>query len=571
MSKRVSERMMCEFANPASYSVIDSGFKAYFGDRYRQLCDDPGFKEAQKIATHTAVPDNMRHYFPQGHPFWLLFRSEAQVTGSAAAELLGMHDSMAGAILHIPKVMYQYGPHNEAWDDFLERKRFPGMPSMGLDPPGNFYAAGGKFKESSALGTLLEYVPGMVYTEVGAIVITPEHLMRFNITNIFTGERITSLPFKLVISPDFDALVPLVVTDDDETQKDVEMVHVAGEIKTPTYFRVQDKSEAYGLHYRALGVGCVPYPRPKEYYLPQNFLEMLALGRDRCLVFSYTLINGGTAWMVDMDEEYLSMIMSLLIATYTTFVENDLPVPTNHDLLMPADSEIHQLYSAFLQRTIDICAESPIYMTFTHKQCDDFGVKMGYHSTDTFLTFPDYPRDVLHNFQRLQLFAFRLFRDWDRFRWVKAFGEDKQRATNILAAMDTPLTAFAANALHDVLYGTKVTGRYPEAARERPRVVSRVMDTAEGYLADVLEVIHEMYGSPPFGEPLNPAVFAANSAHAALEFALVDAPDGIACDPEYWTSLERAEPRSRVTPRMWEHAQVIYCIVTYRRSKTAKK
>ena len=204
-------RRLCKIPNPASYAIVDTAFKEYFGDRYHQLCETEGYKIAQTYTKVSEVPLDMRQYFPQGHPFWLEFRSEAQVTGSVSAALVGFHDLMAAKFLGVPKVMWVKGGTNEKWDDYLDRARFPGMPSTGLDPPGNFNAAGGTNKESGVIGTLLEYVPNLIVHEVGAIVINETHLAHYkNLVNVLTGERITSLPFQMVVTPDarFRLLAP---------------------------------------------------------------------------------------------------------------------------------------------------------------------------------------------------------------------------------------------------------------------------------------------------------------------------------------------------------------------------
>lgn len=564
-------RSFCPLANPTSYGVVDRSFKAYFKERYQMLCDTPGFKEAQAIANSRDVPDNLLHLFPQGHPFWLEFRSRAQVTGSKAAELMGMHDLQAGRILDIPDSMRVKKPTNQAWDDYLERQRFPGVPSTPLDPPGNFFAAGGKVKESGAVGTLLEYVPGMVFREVGAIVITPEHLAVFNLTDLRTGKRITSLPFRLVISPDMDATIPMAVAETDEEQARIEMIEVAGEIKAPTYFLPQDKSVFLGLDYRPRGFGCVPYKRPKEYYLPQMFLEMLALGRRWCLAFSYTLSMGGKSWLLEMDEHYLSAILTILIYLHETFIAHGKPVPTDHFHYLPRGDMMHQLYSDFLGETLYIADNAPPYLDITGTQCTNFAEKMGYTNTATCLNFPAYPPDVLQNFQRLQMFAYRLVRDWKQFRWITRFEQRDDRRRNVDLVSRLALCQFAAEALRPVLEGTLVTGRYPEGARDRPSVQSRVLDWAEGYLADVLEVIHQLYGSPPFGEPLSPVVFVSNCCHAAQNAETVEPPDGIVVPKEYWKRMAAAQPRNPDEPHMWEYQQIVYCLVNIRRVRAKKQ
>ena len=562
----MQQRRLCRIANPQSYAIRDDGFKARFGERYVLLSESPGHAAAMQYASYRDVPDHMRQYFPQDHPFWLQFRSEAQLTGSACAELLGMHDAQAAALLGLPKCMHVHDACNRRWDDYNDRARFPGLPSTGLDPPGNFNAAGGKFKEAGAAGTLLEYVPRMVYREVGAIVVTPAHLQRFALTNMLTGERIAALPFKLVVSPDMDASIPAVVSDDIEDYARVPMIDVAGEIKTPTYFGVKDRSEFFGLDYYPKGWKCQPYDHPKEYYLPQTFLEMLALGRDRCLFFSYTLAEGATAWLIDMDEAYLSLMLTVLIHLHDTFAQHLKPVPTDYFLAMPPGAPPRAVYERLLDMTRDIATTAPVYMRITGTQCTAFGTAMGYLSTDTYLDFPALPAGVLHSYQRLLVYAYRLFRDWDGFAWVRQYDQLEARYGNLCRATTTPLTMFAMAALHDVLFGTLVTGRYPEAARRNDKVQARQLETAENYVADVLAVVHELYGSPPFGEPLSPVVFAANSAAAAAAQPPLTDARPCECPLDFWTS----ETAAIASPAMLGHARIVHDIVARRRREAGR-
>jgi len=551
-------RKICRFPNPVAYSIDDSKFKEKFGDRYCLLCETPEYAAAQAFTDYKDVPDDMRQYFPQDHPFWLQFRSAAQLTGSVTAALLGMHDAKAAKILSLPKCMYVMGGNNEKWDDYIDRLRYPGLPSTGLDPPGNVHAAGGVFKESGALGTLLAYVPNMVAREVGAIVITPAHLQAFTLHNLVSGERLIDLPFKLVVSPDADATIPRVLSDDVEDYSKVEMIDVAGEIKAPTYFQMQEKSRFVGLEFWPKGYRCQPYDHPKEYYLPQTFLEMLALGRRACLFFSYTLGQGAVGWLIHMQEEYLSAILTVLIILHERFARHCKPVPTDYFFTLDAKNPERVLYERMLQMTNDIAGSAPEYIRLSEKQTNAFGKEMGFVSDATNVDFPVLPHgNVFFAYQRILIYAYRLYRDWDRFTWVCKWEQINDRINNIVAAISTPLTAFVGTAIMGVIAGDVVTAKYPAATHSHRKVRARVCEVAESYVADVLHVVHMLYGAPPFGEALSPDVFVNNAEYAATKPHTGGIVDGIGCDDAFWDS-QPATPMTR-------YARVIHDIVADRR------
>ena len=501
------KRVMCDFANPESYAIVDTGFKAYFGDRLHMLSETPEYAVAQTYRTIAEVPLHMRQYFPQGHPFWKDFRSEAQLTGSVSAALAGFHDAKAGAKLRVPKSMWVHGGTNGQWDDFLDRARTPGMPSTNLDPPGNFNAAGGKYKEAGVVGTLLEAVPTMHFREVGAIVIDAHHLMHFNLMDLMTNQRIVDLPYRLVISPDGDLTLPL-----DPSNPDGPTIEAAAEIKAPTYFGVKNSSPFFGLDFYPKGSGCAPYPHPKEYYLPQVFLEMLALKRRHNLFVSYTLSMGAVAWIVEMDERYLSLLLTVFNFLYRTFASLNKPVPTDYFLNLSQRSPIRILYEELLELTVQTCDSAAEYLRISAAECFAFGEKMGFRSKETFVKFPAIPRDVLPEYHLLLVYAHRLFKLPENFHWVRQWKDIENRLSNVAYAIDTPLTLFLNKMLTPVVFGGTVAARYPENARDHPKVQNRVVETAEEAVAEALHVIHTLYGAPQFGVPLDPLVFHDNCA-----------------------------------------------------------
>lgn len=506
-------RTLCSIPNPTSYAILEKALKDHLGARMQLLTEAPEYEIVKKATRVADVPREMRRYVPQDHPLWLEFRSEAQVTGSVLAELMGFHDvDVAKALGDVPPVMHtKEGTFNRAWDDYLDKQRFPGLPSMPLDPPGNFYASGGTHKEFGAAGTLVHHVKGMIYREVGAIEIMPRQLAAFNIVDRVSKERITELPFRMVISPDMDATIPAALDGDGNPAGP--MIDVAGEIKAPTFFGQKDSSRFRGLEYYAKGRGCQPYKEWKTYYALQPCVEALALMRHKALMFAYTLSQGATAWIIDVDDSYLSLIFTALLYIFRTYVADGKRVPTNVFSHLPRDDPYRRAHDELVERSRALCRTAAVYLRITPEQTKKFGDAMGYMSTKTFYDFPELPEGVIPPHQLVCIFMHRLVRNERAYTWTTAWAQIDVRRRNLAAAARTAMTAFVGAAAEVV--EQKQLHAYEPAAREHVRVQSRATEAAEKLVVRVLRLIHELYGEPPFGQHLDLSLFYMNLIYRA--------------------------------------------------------
>lgn len=515
-------RWFPDFPNARSYVVTQAKLEEKFKSQFFPLKCKDKFEKLDKDIFKISKSDYM--FIPQDDPRWLALRGMPRITGSVLAELLGFHDKQAGSYLGIPPIMYITEPHNCKWSDFAEKLKYGYVPSWPMDPPGNVACAHGDHEEN-VLATLMAKIKPMQLRQVGLVIVTEKELSKFNIVNVFkNNERITSLPFELGISGDFDATVPdCVVEDEDGNPIYGEMIEVAGECKAPTPFgavypqtasaRVKNPGKPetlFGAEYYFKKGGAKPYEHPKEYYVPQTFGEMLALGRRANLFCSWSYGNGMTVWKIDMQERYLSLMLSVLIYLYEKFVAKGDKVPTDYFFHLADDDKAKKFYIELLDLTKRIALESPVYLhvsgTDTRRITDEIGVS----DKRTFLKFPDIPEDVMPPYQVLGMYARRLYKDFKDLKWISNSRDIDGRNKQLYMLSDTELTRFSKGIIESILKDKTNYMIGPNRdidGSDMPVMQHKALEKAELYLIQVYKTVFVCYGRPEFGKELDMGYF----------------------------------------------------------------
>lgn len=507
------DRTFPDLPNPRSYAIKPEGLADFFGkDRFLQLKDTPEYQQIKDVQLVEQIPLAMRRFVPPELKLWELFRYEHQMTGSGLAKAMGMHDSEAAKVLDMSRFMYVHGTDpNEVWEEYRLRVKFGKVPAAPLDPPGNFNAECGKMKEAGSIGTLLDEIPPIIYREVGPVVVTEDHLLRLQLVNYLTGStRITSLPFRLVVNPDGDIEAPAFIRDYNDgegTPTYGPMEKMALEMKAPIYYFPNDKGEFPGLDYRPGGKSCAPYKQPKPYQMPQVFGEMLALKYDSTLFCSYTLSSGLTAWKIEMDVVYMSLMLTILIYLHDTFIAKDQSVPTNHFHSLHPSHPASVVHARLLQHTLRIIATPP-YLKVPGTRTRAFGDRMGYMSTMTFLTFPLLPETTVPGYQLVAIYGRRLLKDFKKIKWFKTWKAIAERRSNLALLANTDLTRYATRGME--LAREQVLQKYRPEMHDLALVHNACLKAEEAFVVKMYKCISQLYGSLPFGKTLEISVFKAN-------------------------------------------------------------
>jgi hypothetical protein len=499
-----------DFPDHFGYAVIESKLPQRYGKRMSILVDTDEYKRLPVMLKD--IPIHLQRYIPQDDPRWLEMRKKARITGSVSAELLGFHDKSAANLLHLPDMMIrkpQSLPFNEKWDDIRYRFKYGELPRTPMDPPGNVNCAQGKVKEANALAYIMDSVPSMQFREMGAVEITEDQLMHFNLINVFkNSERITSFPdkFRIVISPDGDVTAPAhaVYIDGSGYAFSSEMEDFALELKYPTFFGPKG-GQFKGFDFYPKGEkGCKIYPSPKTYYLPQVFLEMLALKRHKALFGCATYASGMRIWKIDMDEEYLSLILSVLILLHEKFIMNDQPVPTDYffERYTP-DAYKRRCYERLLDMTNEISDTAKEYMFISGADTKRITSEIGVVNTNTFVRFPNLYEDVVPLHQLLCIYGRRLMLYFETLKWTESYLDFEKRQCNMQFLLDTSMTSFALPIAEDI-YATvrnQLCGQFPEDSEIRGLdvIYNTILEAMEKFILHVLKLIFELYGSPAFG------------------------------------------------------------------------
>lgn len=527
-------RMLVDFPNSRAYAIDDSKLKTRYGERYKQLIDTPEYKNLP--AKLDDIPVSQRSFIPQDDPRWLDMRKQPQLTGSVSAELLGFHDMRAATILNIPKMMHvdrAVDPFNHKWEELLMRVRHGNLPRTPMDPPGNVYCAGGKAKEANGLAYMMDSIGNMQFREVGAIDVGPEQLVYFKeLVNVFENNApIVSFPpgFKLVISPDGDITVPAkVFVDEDGDVVVTDSMDMALEMKTPTYFgcvdhQVKAKKDAGlpffpGFEFYAKGRNCKPYEKPKEYYLTQCFLEMLALKRDACLFACATYAQGMRIWRIDMNQRYLSLTLSVLIFMYKRFVMNDKQVPTDYFLSFHYEHPHRIIYEELLNMTNAICKEtgSNMYMEVAGTVTAKIATDIGLLSTESFVAFPNLPEADIPAYQLVCIYGRRLLLAYNRLTWPSKWRQLAEREANLTVLSNTRFTMFAKVVFANIADTLAKSGKFKEEIMKHDLVKHETIELKERFILALYKYLFELYGEEAFGVPLELEVFVHNIVRRAI-------------------------------------------------------
>lgn len=499
------------FPNTKSYAVDPARLKEVFGNRYVMLDESAQTQEVLTMTDFTDVPKNMQRYLPQGHPFFQQFRQQRRFTGSTAGEYLGFHDMKAATILDLPEMMRVSAPENRLFDELRMYTKYGMIPRATLDQPGPCWAMNGTDHEENVNATLLGMIPSMIMYEVGTIVITNEQLEFFGVYDVFDPDKkpLRDLEIEIAISPDYSCYAPETIVEGEDGKKLYgEMIMMAGENKVPTVFMPQphDKTEFPNADFFFVA-GRNPWEKPKEYYVPQFMLEMFALMCRSNIVTAWTCSKGARSWKINMDVEYLSMIITIFNYLYVEFVKKDLPVPTNYFMDLPADDHRHKIYMLMLQKTKDICKNAEVYM-FTPKE-DTLRItsEVGVISKQTYVEFPVLP-DFLPDYHRLLIYGRRLFDNFTKIKWPLNWTSIHDRMSNVSLLSNTQLTSFSMVAVVDIM--KTHCAKYHADIVEKPVVKQAGVEKTETYMVALYKLIFDLYGSPIFSDSLDEKGFYRN-------------------------------------------------------------
>lgn len=529
-------RNIPDFPDHTGYAVREDRMQERYGkERYKLLVDTEEYKNLpEKLAD---IPTALRCFIPQDDKRWLDMREDPQLTGSVSAELAGLHDNTAASLLGLPKMMWHNPsnhPFNEKWDDLINRVKYGKLPRTPMDPPGNVHCAQGKVKEANALAYLMDMIPTMEFEEVGAVEITEKQLMHFDLRNPFKGdERISKFPkgMKIVISADGRAKIPKSCKDHGNGSWgfSMEKMSVALELKYPTFFREKNNSDFAGFDFYPLGSTLKLYEHPKEYYVPQTFLEMLALMQQTAVFGCASYGKGMRVWLIHMDTKYLSALLGLYIHIFEKFVVKGLRVPTDYIFeKYTVESNTRKTYRWLIDRTLEIANKAPLYMFIPPEDTMRITQEIGTISNNTYVRFPALPEDVVPKYQLLCIYGRRLLYYFEKIHWVSAYTQFDMRQDNIKTLAETEHTIFAFDVLADI--HKNLTNRYTEKYEDEKTaaevlklhvVRNKIMESLEYFLLAVYKMVFRLYGNPPFGgeHKLDAVVYHNNIVKAALELS----------------------------------------------------
>jgi len=517
-----AKRWFNDYPNPRAYTIDPTKMTEKYPGQYHALKDRPEYSLVS--GDIFKIPKPMYRFIPQPDPRWKELRGLPRITNSPTAEYLGMHDKLAATYLEIPPSMFrdsEIEPYSEKWEEYLEKVKYGYMPQRPMDPPGNVHCAYGDH-EDNVVATLLDVIKPMKMQELGLIIITREHLAVFKPTNLLKldpislewedGEdEITELPFEYGVSGDFEAEIPEAIMETKDENAPYmfcgDTIKVAGECKTPTCYgmvfpgktpRIPPLLEGAEFYFK--NGGAKPYDHVKEYYVPQLFGEMLALGRDKNLFCSWTYSNGMTCWLVDMNIRYLSLMLTFLIHLHDEFVAHRKQVPTDY-FMKTKVKKIMDLYIEFLIMTKTIAQRSPIYLKVPGTITRDVTDRYGIIATKSYVSFPNFPEDVMPEHQLIFVYGRRLIHDHERLQWTRSWRDLDKREKNLVVLCATDYTRFAKCVVDaimgdDALY--KVGVNKDIDAGELPAVRNKVLAIAERYILKVYKKLFMCYGSPPF-------------------------------------------------------------------------
>lgn len=510
------------FPNTKSYAVDPVQLKEKYGDRYVLLAECPETQEVLKIKDFVDVPKNMQRYLPQGHPFFQLWRQIRRFTGSTADEYLGFRDSQVGTLLDIPVQMRVTAPENELVNEMRMYKKYGMIPRATLDQPGPCFAMNGTDHEENVNATLLGMIPSMIMHEVGTVVITNEHLDFFGVYDAFDPDkkRLRDLDIEIAISPDYECMAPESIAKGEGGKMLYgELTRMAGENKVQTPFIPQptEKTEFPGADFFFVPNRKL-WEKPKTYYVPQTTLEMLALMCTSNILTVWTF-KGARSWKINMDVEYLSMIITIFNYIHVEFVMKDRPFPTNYFMNLPSTDHRHKVYTRMLQKTLDICSQAELYLDIPGDDTSRITLEVGVLSKDTYVEFPVLP-DFLPDYHRLLIYGRRVFDNFTKIKWPLDWTSIPERMYNVQLLSTTQLTAFSMAMVVDIM--ETHNSKYHADIIEKPVVKQAGVEKTEVYMVAVYKLVCDLYGSPVFADKLNEVGFYRNivvRAYAAYEFS----------------------------------------------------
>lgn len=516
------KRWFNDYPNPRAYTIDPSKMAEKYPGQFFPLKDRPEY--GQVSGNIFDIPKHMYRFIPQSDPRWKDLRGLPRITNSPTAEYLGMHDKLAGEYLEIPPSMFRDSallPYSEKWEEYLEKVKYGYMPPRPMDPPGNVNCAYGDH-EDNVVATLMDVIKPMKLYEQGLVIITSEHLAVFKPKNLLHldpislewedwDEEITELPFEYGVSGDFEAEIPeSIIETGDEKNPYIfsgDTILVAGECKTPTCYgmvfpgktpRIPPLLEGAEFYFK--NGGAKPYEHTKEYYVTQLFGEMLATGRDKNLFCSWTYSNGMTCWLIDMNIRYLSLMLTFFIHLHDEFVSRGKQVPTDY-FMKTKEKKIKNLYMEFLELTKTIARTSPVYLKVPASITRDVTDRYGIVSTKSYVSFPNFPEDVMPEHQLLFVYGRRLVHDHHRLQWTKGWRELDKRQENLHVLCVTDYTRFAKHVVDRIMGDEslfKVGVKNNIEGTHLPAVQNRAVTIAEKYVLRVYKKLFMCYGSPPF-------------------------------------------------------------------------
>lgn len=287
----------------------------------------------------------------QDDPLWLSARGRpGLITASTLADFCLLHSDHCAFKLHVPNFMSRSAGPSKCWSDHLARLHCPALPSAPLDAlMGAIFTTHGKEHENNANMHFFCRHPNLRYRDQGVTYVSPAILARAGLTNQLTGQPILDLPFLLGASPDglFEVIEPTGDPDFDEggcvEWKAAKNVKLSYSRSTP--FRGLAASHDNSSK---------PYDAIKSYYVPQSQDQLLACEKKVAFWGCWTLSGGMRVWRIRKSTEYLSLMLTVLIHLYETFVLQDRVVPDDYFDSDAAPADARAVHARLVDLTADI-------------------------------------------------------------------------------------------------------------------------------------------------------------------------------------------------------------------------
>lgn len=338
----------------------------------------------------------MQRYYPQDHPFWLLFREQFRLTGSISFFLMLGAGPIAAKIFKLPKQMIDQGQYEEKWIDQRMRLQHGRVPRTPMDPGGLCNCECGKTHEAAVLGAfLMRYQgdPHLKFEEVGAIHITAEMVNRRGLYNIFDDNR----PFRTL---------PVIM---DSADGKITMTCIRSKKRCVRSYEAKSRTEFMpwwtpvfdGADFQHMNDPAKPekkqqpFEKMKNYYATQACVfHPLALETDEMLFVSHATETGVRVFLFEFNVRYASIVISFLNLIYERFASRGLDVPTDWAYHQD-DPHIRAVYDEFVRLTNEMCDNTPPYDVISGEVTLAVAREMKDPDHDTesvFLYYPNVPK-----------------------------------------------------------------------------------------------------------------------------------------------------------------------------------